>query len=43
MYYFYDGKDKKMKGSIEEDTRYIIGWAERGCVTKFRIVKLKYL
>lgn len=43
MYYFYDGKDKKMKGSIEDDTRYIVGWAERGCVTKFRILKLKYL
>ena len=43
MHYFYDLKEKKLKGEIDEDKRYIVGWAERGCVSKFRILNLKHL
>ena len=43
MYYFYDTKSNKLNGEIDETKRFIVGWAEGGCVTKFKIVSLKKL
>lgn len=43
MYYFYDANSNKLNGDIDEAKKYIVGWAEGGCVTKFKIVNLKHL
>lgn len=40
MNYFYDQRDNVLKAETDESKCYVIAWAEKGCVTKFRILKL---
>ena len=43
MHYFYDTKTKKLNGETDENKRFVVGWAEGGCVTKFKVVSLHNL